>query len=208
MDDKLIRVFMGYDPRNAVRFSVLSHSIHRQASRPVAVIPLMLSQLDGLLWRTGDSGRSTDLLFARFLIPYLSDFEGWSLFTDGDMIVRDDIAKLWDLRDAQYAVMCVKHNRIRPSVILFNNARCAVLIPEYVNTASSVGLHQFKWLEDNSLIGELPASWDHLAGVDPPCRGVKLVHMGGPEYRDEWMAEKLAMLHCDQHDSSFEGQHA
>ncbi len=43
----MINVFIGYDPREAVAFSVLSYSIHARASQPVRVTPLMLSQLKG-----------------------------------------------------------------------------------------------------------------------------------------------------------------
>ena len=230
MSNTLIRMFIGYDPREAVSFSVHAHSIQRHASRPVAVIPLMLSQLGGLLWRERHPKQSTDFSFSRFLAPYLSDFEGWSLFTDCDMIVRDDVAKLWDLRDDRFAVMCVKHNHVPKesvkffgqlqtryekknwsSVMLFNNARCTALTPDYVNTASGLELHQFKWLQDDSLIGELPASWNHLVGEDVPCQDAKLVHftIGGPyfseyhgcEFTDQWLAEKEAMLRCDQRDT-------
>ena len=33
----MIRVFIGYDPREASAFSVLAHSIHARASAPVSV---------------------------------------------------------------------------------------------------------------------------------------------------------------------------
>ena len=40
------------------------------------------------------------------------------------------------------------------SLMLFNNARCRALTPEYVNTASGLELHRFAWLED-AMIGAL-----------------------------------------------------
>ena len=106
----MIRVFIGYDPREAVAFSVLSHSIHVRSSQPVSITPLMLSQLDGLMWRERNPLQSTDFSFSRFLAPHLSNYEGWSIFMDCDMLVLDDIAKLWAMRDDRYAVMCVKHD--------------------------------------------------------------------------------------------------
>jgi hypothetical protein len=79
---------------------------------------------------------------------------------------------------------------------------------EYVNTASGLELHQFKWLESEALIGDLPMKWNHLVGVDQPDPGAALVHytIGGPyfqeyrgcEFTDEWLAEHDAMLRCDQ----------
>ena len=95
----MIRVFIGYDPREAVAFSVLSHSIHVRSSQPVSITPLMLSQLDGLMWRERNPLQSTDFSFSRFLTPYLSNFEGWSIFMDCDMLVLDDIVRLWEMRD-------------------------------------------------------------------------------------------------------------
>ncbi len=223
----MIRVFIGYDPREAVAFSVLSHSIHVRSSQPVSITPLMLSQLDGLMWRERNPLQSTDFSFSRFLTPYLSNFEGWSIFMDCDMLVLDDIAKLWEMRDDRYAVMCVKHdhqpeedikflNAVQTkyqkknwsSVMMFNNAKCRALTPEFVNTASGLELHQFKWLENDDLIGEIPHRWNHLVGYDAPAKNMGLVHytIGGPyfnewhdcEYSEEWRSDREAMLQCMQ----------
>ena len=221
----MIRVFIGYDGREAVAFNVLTHSIHARASQPVAIAPVMLSQLQGTFHRERHPLQSTDFSFSRFLTPHLSDYAGWSLFMDCDMLMREDVAKLWALRDEQYAVMVVKHQHVPQeerkflnepqskyakknwsSVMLFNNARCRALTPEYVNTASGLELHQFKWLGDDGLIGALPARWNHLVGYDAPRADAALVHytLGGPYFREygdcdyskEWFAERDAMLHA------------
>jgi hypothetical protein len=78
------------------------------------------------------------------------------------------------------------------------------LTPEYVNSASGLELHQFKWLQGDDLIGALPDRWNHLVGYNPPRRDAALVHytLGGPyfdeyrscEYSKEWFAERDAML--------------
>ncbi|HWP00059.1 MAG TPA: glycosyltransferase [Methylococcus sp.] len=226
----MIRIFIGYDPREAVAFSVLCHSIHSRSSRPVSITPLMLSQLRGIYNREWNPMQSTDFSFSRFLTPYLSEYRGWSLFLDCDMLVLDDIAKLWDLRDERYAVQVVKHHHVPreevkfldapqtkyekknwSSVMLFNNAKCKALTPEYVNSATGLELHQFRWLGDESLIGEIPHRWNHLVGYDEPSEQVSLVHytIGGPyfeEYRDcehaeTWFRERERMLHSDQRSS-------
>lgn len=219
----MINIYIGYDPREAVAFSALSHSIHARATQPVSIAPLMLSQLGAVLTRERHPLQSTDFSFSRFLVPYLSGYAGWSVFMDCDMLVLDDIAKLWDLRDERYAVMVVKHDHVPrettkflgepqtkyekknwSSVMLFNNAKCRALTPEYVNTATGLELHQFKWLADDSLIGGLPDRWNHLVGYDAPRRDAALVHytLGGPyfgqykdcEYAEEWRLERDNML--------------
>ncbi len=219
----MIRVFIGFDVRETVAFSVLAHSIHVRSSQPVAIVPLMLSQLKGIYRRDRHALQSTDFSFSRFLTPYLSGYEGWSIFMDCDMLALDDIARLWELRDERYAVQVVKHHHVprettkfldQPqtkyekknwsSVILFNNARCRALTPDYVNHATGLELHQFKWLGDDSLIGELPHRWNHLVGYDQHDPSSSLVHYtsGGPyfeayrtcDFAAEWFAEHGRML--------------
>lgn len=219
----MINVYIGYDAREAVAFSVLAYSIHARASAPVSASPLMLSQLKGILTRERHPLQSTDFSFSRFLTPYLSGYAGWSVFMDCDMLMLDDIAGLCGLCDDRYAVMVVKHDHVPKetrkflgepqskyekknwsSVMLFNNSRCRALTPEYVNTASGLELHQFKWLAGDDLIGALPDRWNHLVGYSAPRRDAALVHytLGGPyfeeyrncEYSKEWFAERDAML--------------
>lgn len=224
-----LNVYIGYDPREAGAFNVLQHSILRRSSKPVAVTPLALSQLNGLMWRERNPLQSTDFSFSRFLTPSLSGYQGWSLFIDCDMLVLDDIAKLFALADPKYAVMVIKHDH-QPSeetkflgavqtkyekknwssVMLFNNEKCRALTPEYVNSASGLELHQFKWLGNDDLIGELPHRWGHLVDYDPevPLEELSLIHytIGGPyfdEYRNcgyaaTWLEERDEMLKCQQ----------
>ncbi len=219
----MIQVFIGFDPRETVAFSVLAHSIHARASQPVSIAPLMLRQLGSILTRERHPLQSTDFSFSRFLTPYLSGYTGWSIFMDCDMLMLDDIAKLYALRDDRYAVMVVKHHHVPKetrkflgepqsryekknwsSVMLFNNEKCRRLTPQYVNAATGLELHQFKWLASEELIGELPARWNHLVGYDAPRVDAALVHytLGGPyfkqfencEYAEAWHREREALL--------------
>jgi lipopolysaccharide biosynthesis glycosyltransferase len=223
----MINVFIGYDPREAVAYNVLAHSINHRASQPVSIVPLMLSQLGGIYTRERHPLQSTDFSFTRFLTPYLSGYSGWSVFMDCDMLVLDDIAKLRALRNERYAVQVVKHHHVPKeeikflgakqtkyekknwsSVMLFNNAKCRALTPEYVNTATGLELHQFKWLGNDDLIGEIPHRWNHLVGYDAPNPDVSLVHytIGGPyfeeykncEHAEAWRGELERMLYADK----------
>ena len=223
----MINVYIGYDPREAIAFHVLAHSIHSRASQPVQIVPLMLSQLSGIITRDRHPLQSTDFSFSRFITPYLSDYQGWSIFMDCDMLMLDDIANLWALRDDRYAVMVVKHDytpqestkflgqiqtkyvkKNWSSVMLFNNAKCRSLSQDYVNRATGLDLHQFKWLEHEALIGELPKRWNYLVGVYDYDPDVSLVHytLGGPyfkeysncDYAGLWNIELQNTLFCQQ----------
>ena len=215
----MLQVFIGYDPEEAVAYHVLSHSILRRSSIPVSIAPLMQSQLRGLYTRRRGPTESTEFSLTRFLVPYLSGFDGWSLFMDCDMLCRADVAELaaYAGKSNDKAVLVCKHDYVPKttskflgkvqtsyprknwsSLMLFNNPRCRALTPQYVNAASGLELHRFAWTED-ALIGELPKEWNWLVGEYEPRADAKIVHytLGGPyfdEYRscdfaDEWFAE-------------------
>lgn len=145
---------------------------------------------------------------------------------DCDMLCRVDIAGILENIEPHHAVSVVKHDYVPKSerkflnqqqtsyarknwssVMVFNNALCPQLTPEYVNSATGLQLHQFKWLADH-MIGALDRSWNHLVGEYQPNPNARLVHftLGTPcfaKYRDcefanEWFEEKNAMLDYDR----------
>lgn len=176
----MIPVFIGYDPREAIAYHVCTNSIIRQSSEPVSLNPLALNILKDYEEKHTDG--SNHFIYSRFLVPHLMNYQGWAIFMDGDMILRDDIANLWHLRDDSKAVMVVKHdyktrmaekylgskNEDYPrknwsSVILWNCAHPsnAIVTPEFIQNASGAAVHRFTWLADNE-IGELPKEWNWL----------------------------------------------
>ena len=203
----MIRVFIGFDTVETVSYHVLSHSIQARCSEPVSITPLMLTQLSGLMTREHHNLQSTEFSFSRFLVPHLCDYQGWALFMDCDMLVLDDMADLWKLRDDNFAVQVVKHDHVpkettkflgKPqskyekknwsSVMLFNNEMCKALTPDFVNTATGLELHRYQWLDGDHLIGDIPHRWNHLVGYDEtvPVGEVSNLHytIGGPYFDD------------------------
>lgn len=167
----MLRIFIGYDPRQPVSYNVLQQSLFSRSSKPVAITPLVIEQLP--IKRMG----LTPFTYTRFLVPWLCDYQGWGLFLDLDMLLQDDIAKLFDLADEQYAVM-VSQNEKRfewASAMLFNCAKCTVLTPEYIDNPRNEGLHQIRWSKQEE-IGDLPREWNHLVGYDKPRNDAKLIH--------------------------------
>ena len=77
--------------------------------------------------------------------------------------------------------------------MLMNTAKCKQLTKEYVNTASGLELHQFKW---TNKVGGLPLEWNWLVGEYPHNTNAKNIHFteGGCyfekyqdcEYSSDW----------------------
>lgn len=198
MTNKPLRIFVGYDHRQPISYHVLEHSIMLTTSKPVSVIPVMLNTLP--FKRVG----LTPFTFSRFLVPWLCDFEGWALFLDIDILLLDDVSKLFEVADDRYSVM-VSKNRIEyewASVMLFNCAKNKILTPEYCETAN--GLHSIKWC-DPSEIGELPSEWNHLVGYDKPRNDAKLVHytQGVPCFPETEDSEHAGIWHQVQQGINF-----
>lgn len=223
----VVNLFYGCDSSQPLGSSLFVFSVRRRASKPVALYPLQGNVLRDIYRQSlRREGASTDFAFTRFLAPYLCGFKGWSIFCDGaDMLCTGDIVKLWRLRDPGYAVQVVqqpheptndtkflgqkqeKHAMKNwSSMMLFNNERCRVLQPAYVEQASGKELHQFEWLggDRERLLGDLPAKWNQLIDVHQKPLEPGILHWtnGSPyfdEYRDTqcanlWMEELRAMM--------------
>ena len=221
-----IPVFVGYDPREAIAYHTCVNSIIRHASQPVAIIPIALNLFQD--YKETHTDGSNHFIYTRFLVPHLMGFKGWAIFIDGDMIVRDDMMKLWNLREVDKDVMVVKHdyqtcmpvkylgakNENYPrknwsSVILWNcnSFPNRQLTPEFVQKSSGSFLHRFSWLDDDR-IGELPPEWNWLPDEYGANTEAKLLHytLGTPcfqEFADtpqgnEWHRERILTEYCQQ----------
>lgn len=169
----MLNIFIGVDRRQPVAYTVLRSSIEGRCSEPVAITPLLIETLP--IERRG----LTDFTFARYLPPHLMGYKGVSLFLDADMLCNADIAELFDLFDPQYAVQLVK-NKQRfewPSLMLFNNAKCTALTPDFIDNGRPQDL---EWGE----VGELPPEWNHCIGYDAAVADPKILHytMGIPAF--------------------------
>jgi lipopolysaccharide biosynthesis glycosyltransferase len=223
---KPIPIFIGYDPREAVAYHTCANSIIRQASQPVAIIPLALNLFTDYTETHTDG--SNQFIYSRFLVPHLTDYTGHAIFIDGDMIVRGDIVELWNLREFDKDVQVVKHNyktrmtekylgaknedyprKNWSSVILWNcnSYPNKKLTPEFVQHATGAELHRFTWIDDDR-IGELPREWNWLPDEYGANLDAKLLHytLGTPCFHefattpqgDEWHREHMLADYCLQ----------
>lgn len=230
-----LRIFIGWDGRESLAYHVFAHSILRRASIPVSITPIVQASLrtSDTYWRGIDNLAATEFSLTRFLVPYLADYRGLAIFADCDMLMKADVAELVEIAEEQRllhgdgpAVLVAQHDYVPKdalkmdgqvqttypmknwsSFMLMDAAKCRMLTPHYVNTATPASLHRFAWLGDqrHELVGALPLAWNWLAGEYADNPAAKNVHftLGGPwfgkqivpEGHDaEWIDEQLHMI--------------
>lgn len=204
----MIKLFCGFDEREALGYAVFCHSVIRRASRPVEFIPLA---------SMGLPEGTNAFTVSRFLVPWLCGFKGHAIFCDAsDMLMHGDIAELDSLFNPDYAVQVVKHPDYRTrhktkyrgtsmecpnsdyprknwaSVMIFHNAHraWADLTPEVLSDCKPVDLLKLEQFPGE--IGELPPEWNSLVDEGQPAG--KLLHWtagipGFPAYADAPFAE-------------------
>ena len=130
------------------------------------------------------ANQSTEFTYTRFLVPYLENYEGFSIFVDDDFIFSKSILPLFHFLNPEDAVACVQYDfdnihetkfngeknvaypkKLWSSLMIFNNGHpdCKKLTPEVVNTESGKYLHQFEWTD---AISEIPERWVITEGTD------------------------------------------
>ena len=171
MTAKDLTVFIGHDSKEPAAAAVLAHSILSRASSPVYFMPLTKKATEKIYTRPRGPLEATEFSMTRFLVPYMSGYQGWSLFIDCDMLCLADIWELmlYPLMDPGKAVYVCQHDYTPKSAVkfdghvqtayprknwsslmLFDNAKCKALTPEAVNTRSGMWLHRFSWLDEHA----------------------------------------------------------
>jgi len=152
------------------------------------------------------ANQSTEFTYSRFLVPYLENYEGFSIFVDDDFIFSKSILPLFHFLNPDDAVACVQYDfdkihetkfngeknvaypkKLWSSLMIFNNSHpdCKKLTPEVVNTETGKYLHQFEWTD---AISEIPERWIVTEGTDDlkTKPGAFAIHYtrGGPWIKD------------------------
>lgn len=216
-----MKVFIGWDSREDIAYQVCKKSIELY-NNSIKVYPIkqaLLREL-GLYTRDQDSLASTEFTITRFLVPYLSDYCGVSVFMDCDMLVQTDLCTVLEKINWSHPVSCVQHENYTPksnikmdgkqqhvyprknwsSFMVFNCEHPDIktnLNLNNVNLCTPQYLHRMEWA---SSIGSLDHTWNYLVGYYQDMQQPKVLHYtdGGPwfeqyqncEFSDLWFRVK------------------
>jgi lipopolysaccharide biosynthesis glycosyltransferase len=225
---ELVKIFIGYDSRNlgqrmaleVCKRSILANSPPVSISEyQLEIAPLSLSDLRhrGYYWRPEDPKASTEFTYSRFLVPFLTDYQGYAIFCDSDFVWNCDITEVLNFIDDKKSVACVQHEysdcpsgekmdglkqewyprKNWSSLMVFNcsHNHCKLLDTRAVNNQSPKYLHRMSWTK-NEVIGTIPLDYNFLVGYYE-SNGPKALHFtdGGPwhkehtdvPYADSWL---------------------
>lgn len=200
----MTKVYIGYDKREHIAAEVCKFSIKINSG---ITAEYLKSENIPEFTRPREPNQSTDFTYTRFLVPYLENYKGYSIFCDCDFVFLYSIDSLMRLIDPQKAISVAKHPMYIPnstlkmdgvvqhkmprknwaSLIVFNNEHesCKQLTPEYINTIQpGKSLHLLEWVRDAD-IGSIPLEWNTLDGYYH-FQNPKAIHYtdGGPWFEN------------------------
>lgn len=200
------KVYIGWDPAQQEAAEVCRYTLLKHSTIPLQVSFLKLKDLNEqkIIWAE-DSEATTETTLSRFLVPHLSQYQGWSLYVDPDYVFMGDVRELFQSMESRYACSVVKvqykpkqetkldgrtqvtyPRKCWSSLILYNNSHGKIksLTPEFVNQSKPIFLHRFDWLAGNEL-GGLNLEWQVIPGyadASIETSKIKALHFteGGP----------------------------
>jgi lipopolysaccharide biosynthesis glycosyltransferase len=200
----MFNVYIGYDKREHIAAEVCKYSL--RVNSGIEAKYLRSDDIPQFI-RPREDNQSTDFTYTRFLVPFLENYSGFSVFCDCDFVFLHDIKSLLRSIDPEKAISVAKHPSYIPnsaikmdgvvqhkmprknwaSLIVFNNAHeaCKKLTPEYINTVQpGKSLHLFEWVNDTD-IGSIPLEWNTLDGYYH-FQNPKAIHYtdGGPWFEN------------------------
>lgn len=226
------KIMIGCDRRELIAYDVARGSILHRVPYPkrIHIRPIELEHMkmltrpiercpDGTLFcPISKAPMSTEFAISRFCVPFLEK-KGLVLFLDSDVVVLDDINKLFECFDGKSAVQVVKRaqesgpdtkkvgsaqtyyaRKNWSSVVLWNldHPSHKNLTEEKLNTLPGRDLHAFCWLKDEE-IGSLPEEWNHLVNIDAAIPNPKILHytLGGPWIKG-WTTQPLDSIWIEE----------
>jgi hypothetical protein len=144
-----IRVFVGVSANDEdLEFaSVLHYSLEKYASEPLDIHWMRLSRNPKSFWYSDpQKGRgwctrqwATPFSALRWGVPAFCNYEGKAIYLDIDMILMDDIAKLWN-QDTNGKPMLSRHEAI--CVAMYDNAKMRQALPPIEVIKTKPGLYR------------------------------------------------------------------
>ena len=198
-------IYIGYDSNHKDLEDLCQFAIEKRCEEENIPVPKfnILDYRDIPEYVRDYAQQSTEFTYSRFMIPYLENYEGYSIFIDNDILFTEgNIYKFFMHLNLDDAVACVQYpdfdasdlkfnqqknvsynKKLWSSLMVFNNSHpdCRKLTPWVVNTETGKYLHQFEWTDKISNIPDryiLTDGYDSY--LDKPDKVAVHYTRGGP----------------------------
>lgn len=181
-----IRVFVGCASggEDAESCAVLEYTLRRHASRPVDLVWMRLSRFPNEPWGGWNTdGWATPFTGLRWSIPAVCSYAGRAIYMDSDMIVRADVAELWDqpIPPGVFALVRETEGKLRTCVMLMDCAQ-GHWLPDLAKLKAMGGQHGHATAHlkaHRELLARFEGQWNCIDlkrcdGIDDPS--VKIIH--------------------------------
>lgn len=186
-----IRVFVGCDPNNCdlEQMMVLDYSIHKHTSVPVEIVWMQLSRDPNSYWysnpETGEGWNTTkwDTPFSgfRWAIPEYCNYSGRAIYMDADVVILDDLAKLWQHPISGQSIVAAKTNAdmTRLCTCIWDCEKAQGVVPVIEQLRKNPDSHKemMKRLKKRKkLIEPYLESYNCVDGEDLAIEDIKILH--------------------------------
>ncbi len=175
----MIRIFVGTCPNNKKAEKVLEYSVKKYCSEPFEITWMRNGDepfvgFDEINWGT----RFTPF---RWLVPTLVNWTGKAIYLDVDILLLDDISKLWQTDMGGKAILSLQDNY---SVMLMDCERLTCVPADFDEWKQSSCRPQYdglfndtvEILKEFDMLGELDPKWNCLDGKNIDPRHAGLIH--------------------------------
>jgi hypothetical protein len=167
-----IRIFVGCAANNEdlESLAVLDYTLHKYASEPLQIEWMKQSHDPQSFWYGWNTvSWATPFSGFRWGIPARCNYEGRAIYLDSDMIVMDDIAKLWhEPIPGRHAIIAKGNERFCTTV--FDCAKVKPYLIPFEELKTKIGAHrtQRKRIVASGIIEPFPGddNWNCIDGED------------------------------------------
>lgn len=208
MSKETIKVFIGCDPNNCdlEQMMVLDYSIHKHTSQPIEIIWMQLSRDPDSFWYSNPEQHegwntvkwATPFSGFRWAISEYCGFEGRAIYMDADVIILDDIAKLWSHPIDGQAIVAAKTvaEMTRLCTCVWDCAKAKDHVLSVAELKHDANSHQkmMDIIKENSyLVESYQDSYNCVDGEDLDIEDIKILHYSdmGTQFSHKYSLPRL-----------------
>ena len=192
---EIIKIFVGCSANgeDAESLAVLEYSLRKYTSQPVDIVWMKLSRDPSSFWHSNfTNGKfegintsmwATPFSGCRWMIPAYCNFEGKAIYMDSDMIILDDIAKLWNQEFENGKVVMAKggEDSWRYCVCLWDCKAAKEYLLSIERLRSIPEAHQrmmAKFSQNKNIVQPFEGNWNciDLEGKNINDPDIKIIH--------------------------------